>query len=34
MHPEPGHHVEAEAAVDVDLSQIDGQPMAGNLVAS
>jgi hypothetical protein len=34
MPPETGHHVEAEAAVDVDLSQIGGQLMAGNLVAS
>jgi len=34
MPPETGHHVEAEAAVDVGLSQIGGQLMAGNLVAS
>ena len=34
MPPETGHHVEAEAVEDVDLSQIGGQLMAGNLVAS
>jgi hypothetical protein len=34
MPPETGHHVEAEAAVDVGLSQIAGQPTADNLVAN
>lgn len=34
MPPATGHHVEAEAVVDVALSQIGGQPMAGDLVAS
>jgi hypothetical protein len=34
MPPATGHHVEAEDVVDVHLSQIGGQPMADNLVAS
>jgi hypothetical protein len=34
MLPETGHHVEAEGAVDVHLSQIGGQRMADNLVAN
>jgi hypothetical protein len=34
MPPATGHHVEAEAAVDVHLSQIGGQLMVGDSVAS
>jgi hypothetical protein len=34
MHLEIGHLVEVEAVVDVEISLIDEQLMAGNLVAS
>jgi len=34
MLPATGHRGEVEAAVDAETSQIDGQPMAGNSVAS
>lgn len=34
MPPATGHHVEAEAAVGVHLSQIVGQPMVDDSVAN